>query len=91
MRLTDLRAGWHVVGNDGGRVGTVREVSQNYVVVDTGAFAKDMYVPASAIGNIERETVHLNIASREADSMGWEQPPRDEDFGGQETDLNRHV
>jgi hypothetical protein len=79
------------VGNDGGRVGTVREVSQNYVVVDPGAFAKDMHVPASAIGNIDRETVHLNVASRDADSMGWEQPPRDEDVPEQETDLNRHV
>jgi hypothetical protein len=89
--MTDLRAGWHVVGNDGGRVGTVRDVSHNYVVVETGAFGKAMHVPASAIGNIERETVHLNVASRDAESMGWEQPPRDEDSQQQETDLNRHV
>jgi len=38
-----------------------------------------------------RETVHLNVAGADAASMGWEQPPRDEDFGGQETDLNQHV
>ena len=91
MRMTDLASGWDVVGNDGGRVGTVREVSQNYVTVDTGVFAKDMYVPASAIGNVAREIVHLNVASADADSMGWEQPPRDEDFEEPESDLNRHV
>ena len=33
-------------------------------------------VPSSAIGNIESETVHLNIAQGEVDSMGWRQPPR---------------
>jgi hypothetical protein len=92
MRMTDLRAGWHVLGNDGRRLGTIREVSQNYVTVSTGGLAQKLHIPASAIGNIERETVHLNVATRDAESMGWEQPPRDDDaVGERETDLERHV
>jgi hypothetical protein len=92
MRMTDLKAGWTVVGNDDGRLGTIREVGQNYVLVSTGHFSQDLYVPASAIGNVEREVVHLNLALREVATMGWEQRPRDEDAPeGQEPDLHRHV
>jgi hypothetical protein len=36
-------------------------------------------VPASAIGNVEGETVHLNVAEREVDTTGWQQPPRTSD------------
>ena len=32
MRMTDLRPGWAVLGNDGRRVGTVREVGQYYIL-----------------------------------------------------------
>lgn len=92
MRMTDLRTGWDVVGNDGRRLGTIREVGQNYVLVSTGHFSDALYVPASAIGNVERETVHLNLNVREAEAMGWEQPPREEDTPeGREPDLHRHV
>jgi hypothetical protein len=91
MRMTDLRAGWTVVGNDGRRVGSVREVGQNYVLVSVGLLSGELYVPASAIGNVEHEAVHLNVAGSDAASMGWEQPPRDEDTPeGQEPNLHRH-
>ena len=92
MRMADLRAGWSVVGNDGRQLGTVKEVSQNFLLVSTARLSRDLHVPASAIANIERDTVHLNVATREAASMGWEQPPRDADTPrGPEQDLHRHV
>lgn len=93
MRMTDLRAGWSVVGNDGRRIGTVLEIGQHYVLVARGGFSQGMYVPASAIANVERETVHLNLARAEAESMGWQQPPREDDRLRQdpERDRNRHV
>ena len=53
-----------------------------------------LYVPASAIANVEHEVVHLNLAKREAEQMGWEEPPREPDApdGVAETDdLHRHV
>jgi hypothetical protein len=92
MRMADLQAGWDVVGNDGRELGTIREVGQHYVLVSTGRFSGNLYVPASAIGNVERDVVHLNVTARDATSMGWDQPPRDEDSpGGPESDLHRHV
>ncbi len=93
MRMTDLKRGSALVGNDGGRVGTIREVGQNYVLVSRTGLSGDMYVPASAIANVENEVVYLNVARRVAYSMGWEQPPRDQDAleTTAESDLHRHV
>ncbi len=92
MRMTDLKSGWVIVANDGRRLGTIDEVGQNYLLVTTGRLSTNLYVPASAIGNIEREVVYLNVSLNEAESMGWEQPPRDEDLpDGNDSDLHRHV
>lgn len=92
MRMADLKPGWMVVGNDGRRVGTVREVGQNYLLTSTG-FARSIYVPASVIANVENEVVHLSVEQRVVAEMGWEQPPRDDDplATSPETDLHRHV
>ncbi len=91
MRMADLQAGWIVVGNDGRRLGSIRDVGQNYVLVSTGLGSGELHVPASAIGNIEHEVVHLNVSIRDARAMGWEQAPREDAPEGQEPDLHRHV
>jgi hypothetical protein len=92
VRMADLKPGWTVVGNDGGRVGEVRDVGQNYILASTG-LASDIYIPASAIGNVEHEVVHLTLPQHDVAEMGWEQPPRDDDAPEKspETDLHRHV
>jgi hypothetical protein len=76
MRIGDLKPGWDVVTNDGHRLGTIREVGQHFVEVSGGFFSAALYVPSSAITNVEHETVHLNVAAGEVDAMGWRQPPR---------------
>ena len=93
MRMADLKPGWAVVGNDGRRVGSVREVGQNYLVASTGAVSGNVYIPASAIANVENETVHLSVAQRAVAGMGWRQAPRDDDapVASPEADLHRHV
>lgn len=94
MRMTDLKAGWAVVGNDGRRLGTVQDVGQNYVLASRGGVSGHLYVPASAIANVEHDVVHLNLAKNEAEQMGWEQPPREQDDpeSTQDADLlHRHV
>jgi hypothetical protein len=90
--MADLKPGWTVVGNDGRRVGEVRDVGQNYILTSTG-LTSDIYVPASAIGNVEHEVVHLTVAQHDVAEMGWEQPPRDDDApaASSETDLHRHI
>ena len=93
MRMADIKPGWTVVGNDGRPVGTIREVGQNYILTSPAWLTKDIYVPASAIANVEHESVHLSISQPNVAQMGWEQPPRDEDAptNPTQTDLHRHV
>jgi hypothetical protein len=93
MRMADLKPGWAVVGNDGRRVGAVREVGQNYIVTSTTGLTGHIYIPASAIANVEHEVVHLSLPQRDVAQMGWGQPPRDDDAPATspETDLHRHV
>lgn len=94
MRMTDLHAGWAIVGNDGRRLATVQGAGQNYVIASRGALAGVLYIPASAIANVEHEVVHLNLAKNEAEQMGWEQPPREPDLpeDGADPDLlHRHI
>jgi hypothetical protein len=93
MRMSDLKAGWAIVSNDGRPFGTVKSVGQNYILASKAGLAGHLYVPASHVANVENEVVYLNLAKGEADGMGWEQPPRDSDAPETtpETDLHRHV
>jgi len=93
MRMTDLRPGWAVVANDGRRLGSVREVGQNYVRTSGKGISRDMYVPASAIANVADGMIQLNLAYDEVHSMGWERPPRADDTleTSPEPDLDRHI
>ena len=79
MRIADLKPGWDVLTNDGHRIGKIREVGQHFLKVSGRPFSSDLFVPASAIMNVEHQAVHLNVASGEVDAMGWQQPPRTSD------------
>ncbi len=93
MRIADLKPGWDVVANDDHRIGSIEEVGQHYVKVAGGLFSSDLYIPSSAIANVENETVHLNLAKSEMDVMGWHQPPRspDELHTTREPDAERDI
>ena len=90
--MADLQPGWDVVGNDGRRVGEIREVGQNYLLTSIG-LAGALYIPASAIANVEDEAVYLSVPQPDVAQMGWDQPPRDDDAlsSSPESDLHRHV
>lgn len=90
MRMTDFRAGWVVVGNDGHRLGTIKDVGQDYLLISRSMFDADLYVPVSSIANVEHETVHLNLTRDGALQMGWEQPPRHDELDADADDLHRH-
>ena len=92
--MADLKPGWKVLGNDGRHVGDVRDVSQNYVLTSpTRLGSGDIYIPASAIANVEHAVVHLSLPQAAVAEMGWEQPPRADDAltNSPEKDLHRHV
>jgi hypothetical protein len=93
MRMTDLKAGWAIVGNDGRRLGTVKSVGQNFILASRSGRPGTLYVPVSHVANVEHETVYINLAKSEAEAMGWEQPPRNPDApeSSATTDLHRHV
>ena len=93
MRMTDLKAGWAIVGNDGRRLGTVQSAGQHYIIASRSGRPGKLYVPASHVANVENEVVYLNLAKGEAEAMGWEQPPRNPDApeSSAATDLHRHV
>jgi hypothetical protein len=93
MRIADLQPGWEVLTNDGHHLGKIREVGQHFVKVSGGLFAASLYVPASAIGNVEHMTVHLNLAHGEVDATGWRSPPRtsDELRTTREPDADREI
>ena len=91
--MADLQPGWEVVGNDGRRVGEIREVSQNYLLTSMPGLAGDLYIPASAIANVENEVIYLSVPQPDVAQMGWDQPPREDDTptSSPESDLHRHV
>lgn len=91
--MADIKPGWAVVGNDGHHVGIVREASQNYLLTEPGGLADHLYIPSSAIANVEHEMVHLSYPQRDVAQMGWSQPPRIDDSPStsSETDLHRHI
>jgi hypothetical protein len=92
MRMADLRPGWEILGNDGLRVGSIREVGQNYLLVARPGHGRNLYVPASAIAMVYPGSVRLNVDGTAAAELGWEQPPRTDDNPiGTESDLHRHV
>ena len=93
MRMTDFRAGWAVVGNDGRHVGTIKGVGQNYILTSRPWFTADLFVPVSSIANVENEVIHLNITQPDAEHMGWEQEPSDDDVleARPDGDLHRHI
>ncbi len=92
LRMADLQPGWAVVGNDGKRVGAVQRVGQNYVLTSIDGRAGEIYIPASAIANVDHDVIHLSMPQGDVAQMGWGQPPRDDDVPTtSESDLHRHV
>ena len=93
MRIADLKPGWDVVTNDGHQLGRIKDVGQHYIEVSGGLFSSALYVPSSAIGNVEHDTVHLNLAHGEVDATGWQQPPRlpDDLQSATERDAHRDI
>ena len=73
-----VQTGWDVLGSDGESIGNVAEVGANYVRVEKGLiFVKDIYIPVSAISQIDPadEALWLNIPKDDIESMGWDNLP----------------
>lgn len=83
----EIDHGWDVFGADGDKVGDVADVQPHYITVSKGfIFKTDMYIPVSAISNVENERVYLNVSKDQVESQGWDRTPT-----GNETDRDRGV
>ncbi len=71
-----IQAGWPVAASDGKRIGTVREVREDHLVVEHGLIGGHMlYVPLDAIERTTEDSVVLNIESDAVGRQGWEFQP----------------
>lgn len=69
-----------VYGSDGEKIGDVAEMGAHYFVVQKGLlFIKDLYLPTSAIARVHEGHLHLDITKREAEAMGREELPAEND------------
>jgi hypothetical protein len=76
VELHEIQPGWEVYETGGQRVGDVVGVESGTVHVQTGGlFAKDLYIPPTAIAELEDHRVELNVARDELKGSAWETPP----------------
>ena len=68
-----LELGMKVVGLNDNEVGQVKEVREGDLLVDR-PFARDVYVPFTAIREVSRHQASLTVPANAVDNMGWEHP-----------------
>ena len=69
-----VRVEMEVVGADGARVGFVKAVGRQDILVDRPQ-RRDVYVPLAAIREVTGERVLLSIPAGAVDDQGWPSPP----------------
>lgn len=70
------QTGMSVIGSDGGKVGEIDAVEQDYFVVRKGMFfPSDHYIPFSAVETYDDDAVYLSVTKEEALDQQWGQPP----------------
>ncbi len=72
-RMSQVQRGMPVVGSDGGNVGLVKEVRDNDFLVDI-PMHRDLYIPFSAVQNVEADQAVLNIPADQVSQMNWPRP-----------------
>ena len=80
--LRDIQVGTSVYGRDNEKVGEIQEVGPNYLLVRKGwLFTRDLYVPRSAIADVQPDAVVLNVRKDEFNEADWTDiPPADADY-----------
>jgi hypothetical protein len=66
----EVKAGMAVVGSDGYHVGAVKEVRTSDFLVDM-KFARDHYVPLTAVQEIVGDQIKLNLEAAAAYRQNW--------------------
>lgn len=72
-RVLQMQRGMPVVGSDGSNVGLIKEVRDNDFLVDIPNH-RDLYIPFSAVQNVDDDQVALNIPGHQVIQMNWPRP-----------------
>ena len=76
--IREIQPGSEVRDADGAKLGIVLSVAVHHVRVKTdGLFAKEYFVPRSAIVEVEDRRIEIDSRKGELDGRGWGQPPTD--------------
>ncbi len=74
------RAGMEVFGAEGERVGTVADIGRGYFLVQDGLFTiRNMYLPMSAVAQVDETGVYLTAAKRDVEAMARADLPAEDD------------
>jgi hypothetical protein len=75
-RTATIARGWDVVGSDGEKIGEVKDVREDHVVVEGGMiFKHDLYIPLDHIQHKGSNSLQLSIPADDVDAEGWQYPP----------------
>lgn len=78
----------HVYSSDNQDIGHIAHIYEDSFLVEKGLlFAKDRYIPYSAISAVTNDQVHLSMSKDEIHEMKWEMRPDYEDHPGDPTQL----
>ena len=66
--MGQIREGYTVYGSDEDKVGKVKSVDQNGILVSRGFLQGDTYVPLNTVANITEDQIMLNVPASQIDS-----------------------
>lgn len=66
---SQIREGYTVYGSDEDKVGTVKTVDQNGLLVGRGFLQGDTYVPLNTVANVTENQVMLNVPASQIDNL----------------------
>jgi len=76
LDIREIQPGSEVRDADGAKLGIVLSVAMDHVRMKTdGLFAKEYFVPRSAIVEVEERRIEIDSRKSELDEHGWGQPP----------------
>lgn len=75
-RASQIRSGLTVVGSDGAKIGEVKDVREDHIVVTGGTlFKHDLYIPIDHVAQTGDGKVEVSIPADLVDQEGWRYPP----------------
>lgn len=71
--------GTEVYGNDGEKIGVAANPGGSYFEIEAGTlFVKGFYLPKQVIARVDQTRAYLRISKQEAQRMGRDEPPGEE-------------